>query len=184
MPTPMSAAQSKAEPAAKASAPSVATANRKKNALDYCKLIVFPIGALRLAVQMDNISRVINCPKIYSSGLNAAGVTTVGDRELTTVDLHQQLFGTPGSFNPERPGYLVLTPSPTGEIMGIPTPETPMLLEVPLAQIRELPQSYRQADTLWVASHMLRSPLEEGGELQSIFVLDMTAVMNKLMDRA
>jgi len=189
MPTPMPAAQSKAEPAAqanaKASTSPLATANRasrQKNALDYCKLIVFPIGALRLSVPMDNISRVINCPKIYSSGLNAAGVTTVGDRELTIIDLHQQLFACPAPADPDRPGYLVLTPGPSGEMIGIPTPETPMLLEVPADQIRELPQSYRQADTLWVASHMLRTPLEEGGELQSIFVLDMLAVMNKLMD--
>lgn len=155
--------------------------NAKQTALSHRKLIIFPVGELRLAVPMDNISRVINRPRVYSSGTHAVGVTTVGDRELTTVDLHQQLFGTPGSFNPERPGYLVLTPSPTGEIMGIPTPETPMLLEVPLAQIRELPQSYRQADTLWVASHMIRTAVEEGGELQSIFLLDMAAVMDKLM---
>ena len=56
-----------------------------------------------------------------------------------------------------------------------------MLLEVPLNQIRELPQSYRQADTLWIASHMLRLPLEEGGEPQSIFLLDMAAVMDRLV---
>lgn len=154
---------------------------QKQKALSHRKLIVFPVGELRLAVPMDNISRVINRPKVYSSGTNAVGVTTVGDRELTIVDLHQQLFTTPGPFNPERPGYLVLTPSPTGEIMGIPTPETPLLLEVPLAQIRELPQSYRQADTLWVASHMIRAAVQEGGELQSIFMLDMAAVMDKLM---
>ncbi len=155
--------------------------NQKKNALTHRKLIVFPVGELRLAVPMDNISRVINRPKVYSSGLNAVGVTTVGDRELTIVDLHQQLFGTPGAFNPERPGYLVLTPSPTGELMGIPTPETPRLLDIPLEQIRELPESYRQADTLWVASHMIRTAMTEGGELQSIFMLDMAAVLEKLL---
>ena len=165
-------------------APSLAKgriAKQKQTALSHRKLIVFPVGELRLAVPMDNISRVINRPKVYSSGLNAVAVTTVGDRELTIIDLHQQLFSTAGSFNPERPGYIVLTPSPTGEIMGIPTPETPMLLEVPLAQIRELPQSYRQADTLWIASHMIRTAVEDGGELQSIFMLDMAAVMDKLM---
>ncbi len=156
-------------------------ANQKQTALSHRKLIVFPVGELRLAVPMNNISRVINRPKVYSSGTHAVGVTTVGDRELTIIDLHQQLFSIPGPFNPERPGYLVLTPSPTGEIMGIPTPETPRLVEVPLEQIRELPQSYRQADTLWVASHMVRTAVDEEGELQSIFMLDMAAVMNKLM---
>ena len=155
--------------------------NREKNALHLRKVITFPIGGLRLAVPMDNISRVINRPKIYSSGLNAVGVTTVGDRELTIVDLHQQLFDQPGPFDPQRPGYLVLTPGPTGELIGIPTPETPLLLEIPVDQIRDLPESYRQADTLWVASHMTRAPLEEGGELQSIFILDMAAVMDKLL---
>jgi chemotaxis signal transduction protein len=157
------------------------SANRKQKALNSRKLITFPVGSLRLAVPMDRISRVINRPKIYSSGLGAAGVTTVGDRELMIVDLHQQLFATPGPFDPERPGYLVLTPSPTGELIGIPTPETPLLLEVANADIRELPLSYRQADTLWIASHMLRTTVVEGGEVQSLFILDMAAVMDKLM---
>jgi chemotaxis signal transduction protein len=157
------------------------SANRKQKALNSCKLITFPIGSLRLAVPMDSISRVINRPKVYSSGLGAAGVTTVGDRELTIIDLHQQLFATPAPFNAERPGYVVLTPSPSGELIGIPTPETPLLLEVPNEDIRELPPSYRQADTLWIASHMLRTSLVEGGEIQSLFVLDMAAVMDKLM---
>ncbi len=178
MPTPLSTPTATAQPSAIAKGQPT---NKKQTAISHRKLIVFPVGELRLAVPMGNISRVINRPKVYSSGTNAVGITTVGDRELTIIDLHQQLFKTAGPFNPERPGYLVLTPSPTGEIMGIPTPTTPRLLEVPLEQIRELPQSYRQADTLWVASHMIRTAMEEGGELQSIFMLDMAAVMDKLM---
>lgn len=147
------------------------------------KLIAFPVGSLRLAVAMNSISRVINRPKVYSSGLNAVGITTVGNRELTIVDLHQQLFGTAQAYSPERPGYLVLTPAPSGELMGIPTAETPLLLEVDSSQIRELPESYRQADTLWVASHIVRINSGEDGALQSLFLLDMAAVMARLMNQ-
>lgn len=185
MPTPTPTAKSTTQAITQATAQAPAQSRRQsQKAADRLKLIVFPMGQLRLAVPMNNISRVINCPKVYSSGLNAAGVSTVGDRELTIVNLHQQLFGRPAPSTPERPGYLVLSPSPTGELIGIPTPETPLLLEVTESQVRELPQSYRQADTLWVASHMIRSTLEEGGELQSIFMLDMAAVMNQLLSKA
>lgn len=194
MPTPMPTAQpdpqAQNEPSAslrslaEPMAPKPPSAATRKPTEAMLKLVVFPLGQLLLAAPMDRISRVIHCPQVYSSGLGSVGVATVGDRELTIIDLHQELFHSPTPQVADRPGYLVLTPAPSGELMGIPTPETPLLLEVPTRLVRLLPDSYRQADTLWVASHMVRTALGEGQPPQSIFVLDMAAIVDRISHRS
>ena len=50
-------------------------------------------------------------------------------------------------------------------------PQTPTLLELPLAQIRTLPNSYRFADTLDVASHVTR--VQQAEEWLTVFILDV-----------
>jgi chemotaxis signal transduction protein len=175
-PTPLGSLTESIAPQSRRSSP-------RKSTEELIKLVIFPLGTLLLAAPMNRISRVIHCPQIYSSGLGSVGVATVGDRELTIVDLHQELFHSPSPRGADQPGYLVLTPTPSGELMGIPTPETPLLLEIPTKLVRLLPDSYRQADTLWVASHMARMPLAEGQPPQSIFVLDMAAVVERIGHR-
>lgn len=160
-----------------------ATTQATPQAAALIKLVMFPIGQLLLATPMDRISRVIRPPQIYSSGLGSVGVTTVGDRELTIIDLHRELFHTPSPQLTEGPGYLVLAPTPSGELIGIPIAQAPLLIEVPASLVRQLPESYRQADTLWIASHMARVALEGDPAIQSIFVLDMAAVIQRMTQK-
>ncbi len=156
--------------------PSSGSANPASETGELIKFVVFALGSLSLALPMKAISRVVNMPQVHSSGLRAVGVTTVGQMELTIVDLHRQLFQTSAPTSDEKPGYLVILPTPSGEPVGIPIAETPLLMDVPTSAIRVLPAAYRQADTLSIASHIARIPTETG-ELQSIFLLDVQAVM-------
>ncbi|NJR71404.1 MAG: chemotaxis protein CheW [Synechococcales cyanobacterium CRU_2_2] len=140
------------------------------------KLVVFPMGRLRLALPMAGISRVINLPEVHSSGLHTVGVTTVGNIQLMIVDLHRQLFEVSAPQAAGKSGYLVIMPTPAGYPIGIPIAETPILVDVPSSEIRALPDAYRRADTLSIASHITRITTE-AGEVQSVFVLDIAAVV-------
>ncbi|HAJ58391.1 MAG TPA: chemotaxis protein CheW [Cyanobacteria bacterium UBA8543] len=139
------------------------------------KLIVFGIGSLNLALPIESVYKVVNHTPVYGSGLNAVGVAHVGDGEVTVVDLYQQFFKASSFKESTQIAYLVIVKNTLGELYGIPITDTPILLEVPLSQIRVLPESYRQADTLGVASHVAVIP-QEASPL-TIFLLDVDLLL-------
>jgi purine-binding chemotaxis protein CheW len=139
------------------------------------KLIVFGIGSLNLALRIDSVYKVVNHTPVYGSGLNCVGVAHVGDGEVTVVDLYRQFFKASPFQESDRGDYLVIVKNTTGELYGIPVADTPILLEVPLSQIRVLPESYRHADTLGVASHVAVIPQELAP--LTIFLLDVDLLL-------
>ena len=151
----------------------------KSDSGPVAKLVTFSIGRLTLALPMVSISRVINMPEVFSSGLSAVGVATLNRLQLTIIDLHHQLFKQPAPNSGEQRGYLIILPSPADHPIGIPTLATPTLVDVPERDIRILPAAYRQADTLSIASHIARITTESGGK-QSIFLLDVAAVLEQI----
>jgi chemotaxis signal transduction protein len=139
------------------------------------KLITFNIGKLSLALQIDQVYKVINLPTVHSSGINPVGLTQVDNQEITVLDLHRRLFHTKTELAPVN-GYLVLVKTKRGELLGVPAIETPLLLDVPASLIRSLPESYRRSDTLEIASHIIViSESLEGSESsqRSLFLLDV-----------
>jgi purine-binding chemotaxis protein CheW len=62
-----------------------------------------------------------------------------------------------------------------GETFGISIGQAPTLQDVAVSQIRTLPESYRQADTLEVASHVTVIPQQEG--TLTVFILDPDRVV-------
>ncbi|NET36026.1 MAG: chemotaxis protein CheW [Cyanothece sp. SIO1E1] len=141
------------------------------------QLIVFGMGRLNLALPIETVHKVINKTPIFSSGLNHVGVAHVSDREVTVVDLHQKLFKTNPSDQSELGRYLLITQY-QGELFGIPVAETPLLMEVPLAKIRALPESYRRADTLEIASHV--ALIDQESNSSTIFLLDLERLVSHL----
>jgi purine-binding chemotaxis protein CheW len=141
----------------------------------FLKLVVFSIGNLNLALPIESVYKVVNRTPVYGSGLKPVGVAHVGDGEITVVDLYQRFFRASQFSESVRGGYLVIVKSQTGELYGIPVADTPVLLEVPLSQIRVLPESYRRADTLDVASHVAVIPQEAGA--LTIFLLDVELLL-------
>ncbi len=147
-----------------------------RQATPYLKLLVFSLGNLQLALRIEAVYKVVNRTPVYSSGVGAVGVAHVGDGEVTVVDLHRRFFHTSNpSSEPQLGGYLVVVRSTTGELYGIPIADTPVLMEVPLSQIRLLPESYRRSDTLEVASHVAVIP-QENSQL-TIFLLDVERLL-------
>ncbi len=139
------------------------------------KLVFFGMGGLNLALRIESVYKVVNHTSTYSSGLGAVGVTHLGDGEITVVDLHRRFFKSSQISSSNSSGYLVVVQNNTGELYGIPVTETPALIEVPMEMIRVLPESYRRADTLDVASHVAVIP-QDGNPL-TIFLLDVNRLL-------
>ena len=140
------------------------------------KLVSFRIGNLNVALRIDAVKKIINRTTVYSSGLNHLGVAHVGDQEITVVDLHKRLFNVSQIQESGTQGYLILAKSKS-EPFGILVTETPTLMDVSLSHLRVLPESYRRADTLEIASHVavIPQPTE-----MTIFLLDVERILPRV----
>jgi chemotaxis signal transduction protein len=139
------------------------------------KLVVFPIGQLNVAFTINFVQKVIKYTHIYSSGLTDMGITHLEDQEITVIDLYQRLYKKPFISQEDQEGYLVIAKNTVGEIFAIVSMDTPSLIDVPLSEIRILPESYRQADTLKIASHVTVIPQED--KLLTVFLLDVDSLV-------
>ncbi len=130
------------------------------------KVMFFSIGDLFLALPIGSVYKVLKQTAIYGSGLYGVGLAHLDDRELTVVDLHRQILHT---HAPIQGGYIIVAQTPQGDLYGIPIEKVPSLLDIPAATLRPLPESYRCADTLNIASHVAVVPQETGEPLTLFF---------------
>ena len=145
------------------------SAHTETSKAQQIKLVVFGIGSLNLALHIESVQKVINYATVYSSGLNHVGVAHLGDREITVIDLHKRLFKS--SHKESGSGkYFIIAKNSIGEQFGIVVAATPTLIDVPLSKIRALPESYRRADTLEIASHVTIIP--QAAASLTVFLLD------------
>ncbi len=135
-----------------------------------CKLLVFQTGTLTLALPVNSVKKITHYSPMEGSGTTAVGLIYVDEMELTAIDLHKRLFKVP---QPPREGrqFLILAKNSIEELFAILVPQTPSMLDLPLSQIRTLPESYRRGDTLEIASHVTR--VQDNDHLVTIFVLDV-----------
>jgi purine-binding chemotaxis protein CheW len=147
----------------------------KDKATALLELIVFSIDRLNLALPIESVYKVVNHTPISGSGVGTVGVTRVDEHQVTVIDLYRRFFKSNQTGEYSTGGYLVLVQAPRGELYGIPVIDTPVLMEVPLSLIRVLPESYRYADTLDVASHVAVIPQQEAS--LTIFLLDIERLL-------
>lgn len=147
-----------------------AIASKASNSL--LKIIVFNIKNLTLSLPVDQVKKVIKKSTVYGSGLTHVNLAHIGEQEVTVVDLHQKLFKVSKRESNNSKEYLIITKSLSNEPLGIVVTETPILMDIPLAQIRKIPNAYRHADTLGIASHVAIIP-QKNESSQTIFILDL-----------
>lgn len=153
----------------KISQATVAADNFNNNSL--LKLLVFEVGKLVLALPIQQVQKVVRHNPVHGSGLSYVNVTHLEDQEVTVIDLHQKLFKV-SQTETLGTGYFIISKNITGEPLGIVVAQTPTIIDVPLAQIRTLPESYRRADTLEIASHVAVIPQADETSL-TVFILDL-----------
>ncbi len=134
------------------------------------KFLLFNLGSLNLAIAIDQVIRVLNHSVIHGSGLTGTGLIHLEDRSVTVIDLHRRLFHRPHAIIKDSKPYLILARNPSGEEFSIIIQNAPTLVDIPASQIRVLPDSYRQNDTLSCASHVI--VFQEKGQSFTAFLLD------------
>ncbi len=134
------------------------------------KLLIFQTGTLDLALPIESVKKITHYTPLQGSGTTAVGLIHVDEMEITAIDLHKRLFRVP---QPPLEGrqFLILAKNSIEELFGILVSETPSLLELPVSQIRTLPESYRRGDTLEIASHVTR--LQRNEQSLTVFILDV-----------
>ncbi len=116
------------------------------------KILHFPLGSLHLGLPLTQVQKVIPYPQIFSSGQKPIGLAHFEDQEVVVIDLHRHLFGQP---SPAPATHLIVV---TGgdDLYGLPCAGMPALVEIAPEHMRQIPPTYRQADTLGLASHVAR----------------------------
>lgn len=142
----------------------------------WLKLLLFSLGNLNLALPIDAVKKVINYTPIHGSGLSSFGIANIDNQELTVIDLHKKLFKVSQTQISGEKGYLILVINSLGEYFGIWVQETPTLQDIPLSQLRVLPESYRRSDTLYIASHVMVIPQKNNPK--TVFLLDIDRLLN------
>ena len=133
------------------------------------ELLVFEIAQLTLALPILQVQKVIKRRQVHGSGLSYVNLAHLSDREIAVVDLHQKLFGV--SLSQSEKGYFIISKEVKKEPLAIAVAQPPNLVNVSLERIRLLPDSYRRADTLEIASHVTVISQEE--QTTTIFILDL-----------
>jgi chemotaxis signal transduction protein len=128
------------------------------------RILYFPLGSLHLGLPLTQVQKVIPYPTIFSSGQKPIGLAHFEDQEVVVIDLHQHLFGQPNA----APATHLIVVKGGDELYGIPCAGMPALVDVTPAQMRQIPPTYRQADTLGLASHVVRL----NNHTMTLFLLD------------
>ncbi|WP_013321239.1 chemotaxis protein CheW [Gloeothece verrucosa] len=149
---------------------------QKSQRVKTLKFLIFKVGKLNLALSIERVKKVLHYTPVYSSGLNFLGVAHIGEQEITVIDLHRRLFHESQAILSGTKGYLILAQNTEGEFFGIWVGETPTLVDAPINQIRELPESYRRADTLEIASHV--TVIKDKQDSLTVFILDADRLLS------
>ncbi|PIG95323.1 chemotaxis protein CheW [Gloeocapsopsis sp. IPPAS B-1203] len=142
--------------------------SHSQTAVKFQKLVVFGMGNINLALPSDAVFKVTNQVPVYGSGFNGVGLAHFGDRQITIVELHRRFFTAKGK-------YLIIVENKVGELYGIPVASVPTLIDVPLSRIQVLPDSYRHADLLAIATHVCHIPQAETS--LTVFLLDVDQLL-------
>lgn len=135
--------------------------------------IMVTLDKVVVAIPIDRVDKVVKQATVVGSGLSHMGITHYAGEPVTVVDLQYQLFqrwSEQSSDNQDT--YLIIAKTSTQGLLAFPIQAAPDLIEFAVSELRVLPSSYRRADTLGIASHVVRVAQPSGEDL-SIFILDL-----------
>lgn len=142
------------------------------------KLLVFTVGKLTLSLPILQVQKVVRYNSIHGSGLSHVNLAHVGDVDIAIIDLHKKIFNISLPETVKHQGYFIISKNIIGEPLGIFIPEPPTLIDVLTSQVRLIPESYRHADTLEIASHVTVISQEDAEDVKkTIFILDLAKLV-------
>ncbi|WP_287129499.1 hypothetical protein [Candidatus Cyanaurora vandensis] len=139
------------------------------------KILVLAIGEINLGLRIEQVHRVMVHPAVFGQKGERLGVTEVDAQAVTVVDVQRQIAP---HLVAVQPSYLVLGRGRGGELYGLPLALAPILVEVPLTQVRALPDSYRRNERLGIASHVAIVQHEE--QNLTLFLVDLDRLVDPI----
>lgn len=150
-------------------------ANGEKKSDPQQKLLIFQVGKLYLALGIESVQKILRYTAMQGSGTTDVGLININHQEITAIDLHKRLFNVSQSMLSQTNSFIILAKNSLQESFAIVVEKTPTLIDIPLSKIRVLPNSYRRADTLDMASHVTR--IEEPDRVITVFILDVNRLI-------
>lgn len=143
------------------------------------KVIVFTIAGYRLALPLDGVVRVVNCPLELHTASGIVELFQLGQHTITVLNLHRHLALKQASQNEAAGHFLVVTRTSQAELCAIRVDAPPDLVDLLPSTLRKLPDAYRQGHPLNIASRV--AVLPQGKSTAAIFVLDMKRVLDTIV---
>ncbi|MGD1919119.1 MAG: chemotaxis protein CheW [Pleurocapsa sp.] len=140
------------------------------------KLLTFDIDKLTLALPILHVQKVIKYNPVHGSGLSYVNLVHLEDKDIAVVDLYKKIFKINLPEAIQTQGYFIISQEIAEEPLGILISQPPALIDVPTTQVRLIPDSYRHADTLAIASHVTVIPQANGSD-RTIFILDLAKLI-------
>ncbi len=135
------------------------------------KLLVFQVGKLDLALKIESVQKVLRYTDMQGSGTTDVGLININNQEITAINLHKRLFNVSQSIVSHTQPFIILAKNSFNESFALVVEKTPTLIDISVSKIKVLPDSYRQADTLKMASHVTR--FEQEDKVVTVFILDV-----------
>ncbi|GBF81980.1 chemotaxis protein CheW [Aphanothece sacrum] len=142
------------------------------------KLLMFQMGKLNLALPVESVKKIIHYTPMQGSGTTPVGIIHIDNQEITSIDLHKRLFKVSRKNQSESRQFMIIAKDSTDELFALVVGETPSLVNIPISQIRVLPDSYRRGDTLDVASHVIMIKQED--QSLTVFILDVDRLVTPI----
>lgn len=146
------------------------------NELKTEKFIVFTIGDYDLALPIEQVLQVMNCPSMPTE-VSKTGLVQVGRRWIRLLNLYERLNLQDWIHAAKPQSFLVITHDFSGEFCAISVLEPPTLIELPTGAMQALPQSNPHHKILEIASHAAVSQDEISA---TIFLLDLKRTLSAI----
>lgn len=139
--------------------------------------IQIDLAPLQLAVPIDRVEKVVRPSEVTGTTTTqsgpddeiSSGIVYYADKAVTLLNLQQHLLQTRTAAH-----YFLVLRATSGELVALPIPQAPNLVEFPPQTVKMLPTTYRRVNLLGIASHVARN-----AEGQTSFILDVDYLVNR-----
>lgn len=154
---------------------------------EFCKAAVFQVADQWLALPATAILKVIPFSTFTNGAMQDGKLVLWDNCPLVRLELHSLLSqrGSHATSSTEQPlltqqltqsKYVLIAWSPTGDRCAILVDELPILLDIPLSKVQQLPPNYRQTISS-IARYMVALPYK--GAVLTILLLNLQQALYK-----
>jgi chemotaxis signal transduction protein len=139
------------------------------------RVITFTIANQMLALPLNAIVKVVNCPPQMVNSTESIELFHFGQRAITVLNLYKHFAQ---SSQVAGGKFLVITQLKQ-ELYAFLVDTPPDLIDLPASSIRQLPDSYRQGHAFSIASCVAVLPAVEGG---TVFIIEVEQAIRALQE--